>query len=369
MKIITRKYLGIANIGFFAFALCLVLFINLGSSSEDQVFDWNMIRYQTTAKFAPEARGVCPGLKNTEKPALVVSRVAADGDPAWLKSLEKLYHLCVYTVDYPIDDKSYHLQVPANRGHEAMAFLTFLTDNYENIPPVGAVFVHGARYQWHNDSPDYDNLDLLASLNVSAALEPYGYHNLRCDWSASTCSSRESVPQRSLETTFKARLQPWDARAVSDVALADALVTLFGSDVSAEKLLLGRSDAVRAQCCAQFVVSPQRVWQHSRAEYAALRQWLLDGGYGRGSAPADDRVAGRVISYLWHILFMQDPYNGITLDRLNAQACPSAAECYCRLYGRCDLKGCTTARCAGQYTLPPGFRLPAGLDKLHAGLS
>ncbi|KAK4498753.1 hypothetical protein PRZ48_009263 [Zasmidium cellare] len=365
MRRATRKCLGLANVGFFAGALCLVLFINLGSSSQNRVFDWHTVRYKSAARSVPEARGVCPGLARTTKPALVVSRVAADGDPTWLEPLKEKYHLCVYTVDGVRDKTSYHLQVPANRGHEAMVFLTFLADNYENIPAAGAVFVHGARYQWHNDSPDYDNLDLLTALNVSSALEPYGYHNLRCDWSASTCSAKESVPQRSLETVFKARLQPWDARAVSDVALADALVTLFGSGTKTEQVLLSRADAIRSQCCAQFVVSPQRIWRHSRAEYVALRQWLLDGGYGKGTAPLDDRVAGRIISYIWHILFMQDSLNNMSLDQLNAQACPSASECYCRLYGRCNLQGCTGGRCRGQYNLPPGFRLPVGFEKLQ----
>ncbi|KAF2164204.1 hypothetical protein M409DRAFT_68080 [Zasmidium cellare ATCC 36951] len=369
MRRVTRKYLGLANIAFFAGALCLVLFINLGSSSQDRVFDWNTVRYKSAARSLPEARGACPGLSQTRKPALVISRVAADGDSAWLKPLEKKYHLCVYTVDDAKDRASYHLQVPANRGHEAMVFLTFLADNYENIPAAGAVFIHGARYQWHNDQPEYDNLDLLSSLNVSNALKPYGYHNLRCDWSASTCSAKESVPQRSLETVFKARLQPWDARAVSDVALSDALVTLFGGGKPNEQVLLGRFDAVRSQCCAQFVVSPQHIWQHSRAEYVALRQWLLDGGHGQGTAPLDDRVAGRIISYVWHILFMQDARSPISLDQLNAQACPSAPDCYCRLYGRCNLQGCTSGGCRGQYNLPPGFRLPAGFEKAHVGLT
>jgi hypothetical protein len=69
---------------------------------------------------------------------------------------------------------------------------------------------------------------------------------------------------------------------------------------------------VRAQCCAQFVVSRDRIWQHGRDEYIALRQWLLDGSddgvarnaqRGSRAAPGDDRVAGRIVSYLWHILF------------------------------------------------------------------
>ena len=141
-----------------------------------------------------------------------------------------------------------------------MAYLTFLIDNYADIPEAGAVFVHGARWALHNDELDYDNAALLATLNVSAALAPLGYHNLRCDWSASTCSPSSAPPQGSLETSLSAMLEPWNARAVSDAALPGALGALFGSDGSAAEyalpkgggtILLGRTDAVRAQCCAR----------------------------------------------------------------------------------------------------------------------
>lgn len=77
-----------------------------------------------------------------------------------------------------------------------MGYLTFLIDNYENIPKSGVVFVHGSWLAWHNDEPSYDNAALLVMLNVPAALAPWGYHNLRCDLEcqhvpAIFCSSRE----------------------------------------------------------------------------------------------------------------------------------------------------------------------------------
>jgi hypothetical protein len=84
-----------------------------------------------------------------------------------------------------------------------MGYLTFMIDNYEHIPAAGAVFVHGSRFAWHNDAPE-----LLAALNISAALSPCGYHNLRCDCSASTCPS-SSAAQGSLETSLLATLQPY----------------------------------------------------------------------------------------------------------------------------------------------------------------
>lgn len=369
------------NLVIFGSALSLIIYLN-GHHSNKKSFAWTTIRYETISTTLPEARGTCPGLAGSSKPALIVSRVAADGDPKWLDPLTSLYHLCVYTADASPSTSSSTLQVPANRGHEAMAYLTFLIDNYADIPAAGAVFVHGSRRAWHNDAPDYDNAALLAALNVSAALAPLGYHNLRCDWSASMCEPSYAPSQGSLEVSLSAILEPWNARAVSDAALPGALVALFGGaenpSSEGKRVLLGRTDAVRAQCCAQFVVARDRVWQHSRDEYVALRQWLLDGSSDHRAeehsrkgnvAPSDDRVAGRILSYLWHILFLQQEQSpspgvegGVSLEWLNIVACPRADDCYCRLYGRCGLRGCETpGHCHGQYVLPPDFRLPHDL--------
>ncbi|EDN96406.1 hypothetical protein SS1G_01332 [Sclerotinia sclerotiorum 1980 UF-70] len=237
-----------------------------------------------------------------------------------------------------------------------MPYLTFLIDNYEHIPAAGAVFVHGNRYQWHNDHPQYDNRDLLSRLNVEDALREYGYHNLKCDWSLSTCRS-EAVPQGSLETSMQASLQPWDKRAVSDAAFPKALKVLFG-----EGKQLSRTDVVRSQCCAQFVVSRESIWKHDREEYVALRQWLLNAN----GAPRDDKVAGRILSYLWHVLFMEQEgvENGtVDLEKLNRQACPSAEQCYCKLYGKCDLDCRMKGSCQGQYRLPRDMKLPDDYGK------
>jgi hypothetical protein len=117
------------------------------------------------------------------------------------------------------------------------------------------------------------------------------------------------------------------------------------------------------------------VWQHTWAEYVALRQWLLDGsddGVARRmrvdekAAPGDDLVAGRVLSYLWHILFAPFEDDGIDLMALNRFACPTAGECYCRLYGRCALKCHGPATCSGQYRVPHNYKLPADWAETHS---
>jgi len=378
-----RPRRALTQLVIFTFILGIILFLNR-PQSKAKYFPWNKIRYQTSATKTPSQMGICPDLSTT-KPALVVSHVKSDGPPSWLEKLSDKYTLCIYDVDSNDADTlheksshfSSHLQVPANRGHEAMTYLTFLIDNYENIPSSGAVFIHGSRWAWHNDSPDYDNAALLRDLDISAALAPSGYHNLRCDWSAGTCSPK--VPaQGSLEMRLQSAVAPWSARASSDKALPIALVSLFGGGKQA---VLGRNDAVRAQCCAQFVVSRERIWQHSRDEYIALRQWLLDGSVGevggmrvRSSrdqngvvAPADDKVAGRILSYLWHILFAEIGSDGlIGLESLNKAACPSAEECYCRLYGRCKLQCPNAGSCRGQYSVPQYYKLPDDWADTHS---
>ncbi|THY40922.1 hypothetical protein D6C99_08016 [Aureobasidium pullulans] len=354
--------------------ICIVIYliVSLVQPSAPKLYSWNTIRYRTTAASLPEARGLCPGLEDSSKPALIVSHVAADGETAWLKRLSSKYHLCIYEVDAPIDPTVKYLRVPANRGHESITYLTFLIDNYDSIPQAGAVFVHGNRFQWHNDDPLYDNAASLAALNVPSALSATGYHNLRCDWSAGTCPKDSGPAQGSFETTFNSILQPWSARSASDAAMPKAFAVLFGGDEYSKNgkskgLKLGRGDPVRAQCCAQFVVSKQAVHRHTREEYVALRQWLLDGyGMSRNSnaAPRDDRIAGRVLSYLWHILFIPQHHGRVDLDQLNEQACPSASDCYCRLYGKCKLS-CNNRACYGQYRLPPNMRLPDNWADLH----
>src|ERR1700761_8597847 len=135
----------VVNLGLFGTVLFLILFLQSGSVSS-RSFAWSRIRFQPTSTWFATAEGRCPGLADTEKPALIIDRVEADGNASWIDSLGEKYHLCLYNVDSPgLDDdgkspQSPYLRVPANRGHEAMAHLTWMIDNYKAIPAAGGVF-------------------------------------------------------------------------------------------------------------------------------------------------------------------------------------------------------------------------------------
>jgi hypothetical protein len=258
------------------------LIYSLLGPSAPKLYSWNTIHYRTTAASLPQARGLCPGLENSSKPALIVSHVAADGDTAWLERLSSKYHLCIYEVDAPVDDTVKHLRVPANRGHESITYLTFLIDNYASIPQSGAVFVHGNRFQWHNDDPLYDNAASLAALNVPSALAATSYHNLRCDWSAGTCPKDSGPAQGSLETTINSILQPWSARSASDAAMPQAFAVLFGGD---EYLKHGKSKGLEGNTICVRNVVPNSSFPRTR--YIAIRAkstLLCDNGFSMATA-------------------------------------------------------------------------------------
>ena len=49
-------------------------------------------------------------------------------------------------------------------------------------------------------------------------------------------------------------------------------------------------------CCAQFAVSREQITKRSLEEYVSYRQWVLD-------TELDDEKSGRVMEYLWHVIF------------------------------------------------------------------
>ena len=49
-------------------------------------------------------------------------------------------------------------------------------------------------------------------------------------------------------------------------------------------------------CCAQFAVSKKQILARPRTDYERYRSWVL-------GTQLHDRTSGRVMEYLWHIIF------------------------------------------------------------------
>ncbi|KAI1442498.1 hypothetical protein F5Y02DRAFT_257064 [Annulohypoxylon stygium] len=248
----------------------------------------------------------------------IVVASTSDEDASWVYRHFPQWNPKVYIVDDPLT----LLTVPKNKGREAMVYLTYIIDNYDTLPDT-TIFIHASRFQWHNDDPDYDIVPTLRNLRLPYVREA-GYVNLRCVWVIG-CPA-EIRPFQDEDEGPRDQKHP-SAKGVFRRAFEQLL-----PEVPVPEL-------VAVSCCSQFAVSRDTIQRHSKERYLQFRDWLL-------KTPLDDGTSGRVMEFSWHIIFGKE-----------ARHCPSAKECYCNVFGMCDLL-CTDATCEGRYTLPPYSTLP-----------
>ncbi|KAI0111169.1 hypothetical protein GGR51DRAFT_67879 [Nemania sp. FL0031] len=250
---------------------------------------------------------------------LVVASVKAE-NTSWIPALLPDWQTNIYVAD----DPGAPLTVPENKGREAMVYLTYIIDRYDSLPQ-NALFIHASRFAWHNDDPDYDALPTLRSFRLQH-LQTEGYVNLRCVWVIGC---------------------PAEIRPVQDEALADGAEKVLAKHVykqAFEELLPGVAvpEIVAVSCCSQFGVTRETIRGRPKEDYIRYREWLL-------ATPLDDALNGRVFEFAWHIIFGKE-----------AVHCPSAAECYCNVFGLCDIPCPDDSSCTGRYILPPYSTLPKG---------
>jgi len=189
-----------------------------------------------------------------------------------------------------VNNRNTTLHTSTNKGHEALVYLTYIIDNYEQLPSI-VVFLHshknGWRTAWHTDTPGHSNVISLHLLNLDFVRKA-GYVNLRCNWG----------PGCQLQDRHNAHVTPehWHS--------------IFGNDTAMPEL-------IGAACCAQFAVSKEQVLARQKEEYEHYRNWVLD-------TPLPDETSGRVMEYLWHIIFGKQ-----------SLFCPDRDRCYCEVYGMC----------------------------------
>ncbi|KAJ4334635.1 hypothetical protein N0V87_006671 [Didymella glomerata] len=223
---------------------------------------------------------------------------------------------------YHVDDPKAKLTVPKNKGRESMVYLTYIIDNYDSLPD-NILFIHPNRYQWHNDDPDYDGLPMLRRLQLPF-LEEQGYVNIRCAWSLGCPAEIKPLAEEGEHREA--------VHAGGDYK--KAFQTLFPDKAVPKE--------VGVSCCAQFAATREKIWEKKKSEYQRYRQWLLDTELG-------DSISGRVLEYSWHMVFGKEPVH-----------CPSAQECYCKVFGLCHLECRDSGSCEGRYILPPYSSLPQG---------
>ncbi|MCJ1436600.1 hypothetical protein MMC27_005980 [Xylographa pallens] len=183
---------------------------------------------------------------------------------------------------YVVDNTSAPLHTPVNKGREAMAYLTYVIDNYEALPDT-VLFLHSHRdgefRAWHVDNEAHDNVESVQALRLDYVAVA-GYVNLRCGLLPGC--NHEVQPFRS---------PPVDGLEVEH-AMHDAWKAMFPGEALPHE--------IGVPCCAQFAVSKQQIRARPKTDYERYRNWIRE-------TQLHDRTSGRVMEYLWHIIFGKEP--------------------------------------------------------------
>jgi hypothetical protein len=240
---------------------------------------------RTELKHMKEYAGRLVGLTSLVEPppettpygALVIAGTDKS-DLKWLRTMDQTtWRMYPYNVNDDPGNRHTKLRVPANKGHEAMVYLSFIIDNYEDLP-WATVFIHGHREAWHQE----DELDsLLNELNLQA-LAKAGYINLRCDWFPSCPAELRPVHHDAVVWG------PGTYHKQCEVAIAGNWRQLFPDNSLPETFA--------SQCCAQFAVTRQKILRRPKSDYERMRWWLVD-------TLLEDDVSGRVFEKLWAYIF------------------------------------------------------------------
>ncbi|KAL8403105.1 hypothetical protein RB594_008387 [Gaeumannomyces avenae] len=216
--------------------------------------------------------------------ALVVASTSKD-DTSWLASIPRregggggdggwdVFH---YVVDAPL---SPGLTVPANKGNEAMVYLTYIVAHYDDLPDV-VFFRHGHRRAWHQGGHDAAaQVRGLRAAHVAAV----GFASARC---LPGCENVMTIPGGPGRAVPLARFGAQGASR--EGMLATLLAEFLGS---------GGEEVPRrlaAPCCAQFAASRAAIRARPREWWVRLRDWLLH-------TPLDSLASGRLMEYTWAI--------------------------------------------------------------------
>jgi hypothetical protein len=197
---------------------------------------------------------------------------------------------------YVADDPTAPLHPPKNKGHEVMVYLTWIIDNYDNLPDV-AMFMHAHQLTWHND----DLLNNDAALLVQRLSRPRvwreGYVNMRCGWYP---GCPDWMHPGETELNEYKQEEVLIAKTWSEIFPLDEVPSVLGQP-----------------CCSQFALSRERIQAKPHAQYVWYRDWLFN-------TKLPDHLSGRVWEYIWQFAF-----TGSNIY------CPKEHVCFCDQFGSC----------------------------------
>lgn len=233
----------------------------------------------------------------TTNVTLVVASTASE-DTTWIGSDFPNITTAVYVVD--TNNSSSSFKTPINKGNEAMVYLTYIINTYNDFPDI-AIFTHAHLQAKHTDDLLGNSIvESLQRLRLSK-IQKHGYFNLRCNWKPGGCPRYLNLhdPTRS---------------AFEGSAEAQVLKTAWS------ELFPGLKEVpewVSQPYGGQFATTRDAIHKIPLQSWVRWREWLIN-------TDLSDYHSGRVWEYTWQYVLAGE-----------ANFCPDMYQCYCEGYGVC----------------------------------
>ncbi|RJE27457.1 hypothetical protein PHISCL_00191 [Aspergillus sclerotialis] len=237
-------------------------------------------------------------LQNTVNDKVIVVGKREDEDTDWVIDELPDWQHAIYTVDNP----NAPLSLPQNKGKEANVYLQYIISNYDFLPSV-IVFLHSHRsgypQAWHTEFADHSNVRSIRMLQTDF-VRKNGYANLRCNHKpgcpAEVQPFRAPDPGRPQEQALP---EVWSVFFGDGSGSGGKSGTESGSK-SGNGTAVPLPQVIAATCCSQFAVSREQVWARPLSDYQRFHRWVVE-------TELDDDTSGRVMEYMWHIIFGKGP--------------------------------------------------------------
>ncbi|KAH8433245.1 DUF3431 domain-containing protein [Aspergillus melleus] len=246
---------------------------------------------------SPEYEDVLPKHHLSSDKVIVMAKLEEE-PTEWVEAELPDWKRAIYVVNpsRATAANEHKLKTPLNKGHESMAYLTYLIDYYDRLPSIIA-FLHAHRggffMAWHVDAPLHDNVAAMRSLQLDFVRQN-GYVNLRCNWNPG-CKAAHRINRHVTDIVWQEVFEGTSTPPLN-ATISASLAENGAMDAARNQRFLPKPKEIGAACCAQFAVSREQVLQRPREDYVKFRQWIMD-------TDRDDASSGRVMEFLWHVIF------------------------------------------------------------------
>lgn len=184
------------------------------------------------------------------------------------------------------------IDVP-NIANEATSYLKYIIDNYNNLPN-NIIFIHDENESYHHNGKFSDILPLIIQKHIYEDKNEY--------YELNNCS----------------------ATLITHIGLNFVEnITHFWEDIFQKQLGFGSINAtlpLSRKCCAQFIVSKNRVLCRSKEFYEYFYNWIISKCTTQGRSckwdPFSSYNMGRYCEWTWHAVFNGKTGKNVKINRL-----------------------------------------------------